>query len=109
MIEQPAETVQQRAHEFQKLLSAAGIGASVVPGKSTVGGGSLPGETLPSFLLALDMPRPDDAAASLRRTDPPVICRIQNDLLLFDLRTVLPEQEKSLLEALGSRAGAAHR
>ena len=109
MIEQPAETVQQRAHEFQELLSAAGIGASVVPGKSTVGGGSLPGETLPTFLLALDMPRPDDAAAFLRRTDPPIICRIQNDLLLFDLRTVLPEQEQALLEALGSRASAVHR
>ena len=109
MIKQSADTVQQRAHEFQKQLNAAGIVAAIIAGESTIGGGSLPGETLPTFLLAVATPQPDHAAASLRRTDPPVICRIQNDLLLFDLRTVLPEQEKSLLKALGSRAGAAHR
>ena len=75
----------------------------MIPGRSTIGGGSLPGETLPTFLLALDIPRPDSAAAFLRLTDPPVICRIQKNLLLLDLRTVLPEQEQALLEILSSR------
>jgi L-seryl-tRNA(Ser) seleniumtransferase len=71
-----------------------------IPGESTVGGGSLPGETLPTFLLALKVHSPDRLFARLRRYDPPVIARLQDDLLLLDPRTVLPEQEDSLLAAL---------
>ncbi len=103
MVAQSAEAVQQRALRFKRQLAAADIKVAVIPGRSTIGGGSLPGETLPTFLLALDIPRPDSAAASLRLTDPPVICRIQKNLLLLDLRTVLPEQEQALLEILSSR------
>ena len=66
-------------------------------------------ETLPTHLLALDTTQPDASAAALRQNDPPVICRIQNDLLLFDLRTVLPEQEHELLEALAVRTIASRR
>ena len=103
MIAQPAEAIQQRAVRCQSQLAAADIKAAVIPGKSTIGGGSLPGETLPTFLLALDIPQPDSAAAALRQADMPVICRIQKNLLLFDLRTVLPEQEQALLATLSSR------
>ena len=103
MIAQPAEAVQQRAVRCQRQLAAADIKAAVIPGKSTIGGGSLPGETLPTFLLALDIPQPDSAAAALRQADMPIICRIQKNLLLFDLRTVLPEQEQALLATLSSR------
>ncbi len=106
MIAQTAEAIQQRAHQFQRQLAAANVETELIPGKSTVGGGSLPGETLPTVLLALDMPRPDNAAAALRKTDPPVICRIQKDRLLFDLRSVLPEQEETLFENLSSRLSA---
>ncbi|MXY95176.1 MAG: L-seryl-tRNA(Sec) selenium transferase [Caldilineaceae bacterium SB0670_bin_27] len=102
MIAEKGDTVQKRAREFQRRLNAAKTESTVIPGKSTIGGGSLPGETLPTSLLAIDMPRPDGAAALLRTADPPVICRIQNDQLLFDLRTVLPEQEQALLEILCS-------
>ena len=103
MIAQPAEAVQQRAVRCQRQLAAADIKAAVIPGKSTIGGGSLPGETLPTFLLALDIPQPDSAAAALRQADMPIICRIQKNMLLFDLRTVLPEQEQALLATLSSR------
>jgi L-seryl-tRNA(Ser) seleniumtransferase len=103
MIAQPAEAVQQRAVRCQRQLAAADIEVAVIPGKSTIGGGSLPGETLPTFLLALDIPQPDSAAAALRQADMPIICRIQKNLLLFDLRTVLPEQEQALLATLSSR------
>ncbi len=109
MIEQPAEAVRRRARALQKQLDAAGIDATVVRGESTIGGGSLPGETLPTHLLALDTTQPDASTAALRQNDPPVICRIQNDLLLFDLRTVLPEQENGLLEALAAGTIASRR
>ena len=103
MIAEKGDSVQERAREFQRHLTAAKVESAVIPGRSTIGGGSLPGETLPTSLVALDMPRPDSAAASLRRAEPPIICRIQKDRLLFDLRTVLPEQEQALLEVLSNR------
>ena len=92
--------LQARASEWQARLAAFGVTAEVQPGESAVGGGSLPGETLPTALLALDHPTPDAIAAALRRQPTPVICRIQQDRLLFDPRTVLPEQEETLLNAL---------
>ena len=106
MIAQSEDEVQQRARRFQCQLAEANIEAELIPGKSTVGGGSLPGETLRTALLAFTVPQPDGAAAALRRAEPPVICRIRNDRLLVDLRTVLPEQEQALLTSLSSRLPA---
>ena len=36
----------------------------------------------------------------LRQGDPPVVARIENERLLVDLRTVLPEEEPLLVKAL---------
>jgi L-seryl-tRNA(Ser) seleniumtransferase len=69
----------------------------VIPGESTVGGGSLPGESMPTFLLALKVPNPDRLLESLRENDHPVIARIQDGMAVFDPRTVLPEQDEFLL------------
>ncbi len=88
--------LKRRAHRWRRSL---GTGA-VIAGESTIGGGSLPGETLPTRLLALDVPRPDAFAARLRGGDPPVIARIAADRVLLDPRTVLPGQDKPLLAAL---------
>ena len=73
---------------------------SMLDGRSTVGGGSLPGETLPTCLFALKVKSPAKFAARLRESNPPVIARVQEDLLLIDPRTVLPWQEEALLNAL---------
>jgi L-seryl-tRNA(Ser) seleniumtransferase len=73
---------------------------SIIKGASTVGGGSLPGETLPTFLLALDIPHPDRVLALLRAAATPVIARLEDDRAVFDPRTVFPEQEKQFLAVL---------
>ncbi|MBT3391127.1 MAG: L-seryl-tRNA(Sec) selenium transferase [Chloroflexi bacterium] len=73
---------------------------TVVPGESTVGGGSLPGESLPTSLLALDHPHPDKLMQKLRALPTPIIGRIQDGKAVFDPRTVLPNQEKMLLDSL---------
>ena len=72
----------------------------VIPGESTIGGGSLPGENLPTFLLALDVTGPDMFLEKLRRQQPPILARTEDDRILFDPRTVLPEEESSLLAGL---------
>lgn len=79
---------------------AAEVGGDVVPSESTVGGGSLPGETLPTWALSPRVDQPNAAAARLRAHDPPVIARVAHDRLLLDPRTVLPEQDADLLAAL---------
>jgi L-seryl-tRNA(Ser) seleniumtransferase len=58
----------------------------VVDGESTVGGGSLPGETLPTTLLALEGAQPDALLAKLREVG--IIARIKENCVLLDLRTV---------------------
>lgn len=72
----------------------------VVSGESTVGGGSLPSESLPTFLLALNVKSPDKLLKKLREQNPPIIARTENDSVLLDPRTVLPEQEGALLVGL---------
>lgn len=67
----------------------------MVDSESTVGGGSLPGEVLPSVALALTAAAPDALAARLRQAEPPVVGRIRNDRLQLDPRTVLPRQGTS--------------
>jgi len=74
----------------------------VIQSESTVGGGSLPGESLPTHVLALDVKSPDKFLSKLRDADPPVIGRTENDRVLLDPRTVLPEQDEALLTILNS-------
>jgi L-seryl-tRNA(Ser) seleniumtransferase len=72
----------------------------VVVGQSTVGGGSLPGETLSTYLLALHLPSPNRFLGELRQAQPPVIARLQDDQVVLDPRTVLQEEETTFLDVL---------
>jgi len=77
----------------------------VVAGLSTVGGGSLPEETLPTFVLALNAGQPNRFLARLRRLNPPVIARVDGEHVALDPRTVLPEQDEILLAGLRRALG----
>jgi L-seryl-tRNA(Ser) seleniumtransferase len=81
----------------------------MIEGESTVGGGSLPGETLPTHLLALEIKKPDQFLKQLRHSHPPVIARLQDDRAIFDPRTVPPEQEGALLVCLQNGLSAWER
>ncbi len=76
----------------------------VVAAQSPVGGGSLPGQTLPTRALALMASSPNALAARLRQPNPgvgpPVVARVEADCVLLDPRTVLPEQDATLLRVL---------
>jgi len=100
MIAAPVAEIDRRAKRWRRRLRRVGIEATVVDGRSTVGGGSLPGETLSTRLLALPVADPDGVAAALRAAAPPVVARIEDDRLLLDPRTVLPEEEEPLLRAV---------
>ncbi|MDH7489857.1 MAG: L-seryl-tRNA(Sec) selenium transferase [Anaerolineae bacterium] len=100
MIATPADTLRKRARAWARRLKAAGVDATVVEGQSTVGGGSLPGETLPTWLLALAVPSPDGFARALRMGKPAIVPRIEEDRVLFDPRTVLPDEDEALVKGI---------
>jgi L-seryl-tRNA(Ser) seleniumtransferase len=86
----------------ERLNSAARVTARVIDGMSTIGGGSAPGSALPTRLVQLAHTTLGATALEehLRSLDPPVIGRIENDHVVLDLRTVLPEQDDVLAEVL---------
>ncbi|MBF6612008.1 MAG: L-seryl-tRNA(Sec) selenium transferase [Chloroflexi bacterium] len=114
MISMPEETLRRTAEEWVQRLNQVGVACKVVAGQSAIGGGSLPGETLPTWLVAITPGQdnsPADAesragrlAATLRRTPTHVIARIEHGVLLLDPRTVLPGQEEALLAEVAREA-----
>jgi L-seryl-tRNA(Ser) seleniumtransferase len=100
MISRPADDIKRQAQRLRRRWQAGGLRAQVLAGESPVGGGSVPGGTLPTWLVAVDLPSPDRFAARLRQCDPPVITRIEDNRLVFDPRTLLPGQERVLLAAV---------
>jgi L-seryl-tRNA(Ser) seleniumtransferase len=108
MIAAPLDGLQARAEALAAGLRGAGLGAEAVSCRSAVGGGSLPGETLPSAAVAL-LPGERGAeaiAAALRAGEPAVVARVADDRLLFDLRTVLPREDAVLEGAIKAAFGA---
>ena len=101
MLSTPLETLESRARAW---VVALGEGARVQRSESAIGGGSLPGATLPTWCLALG-PFTDAGAGAaafagaLRRASPPVVGRIEQDTVLLDPRTVLPEEDEAMLAA----------
>jgi L-seryl-tRNA(Ser) seleniumtransferase len=72
----------------------------VLLSESTIGGGSLPGESLPTWVLALTVTGIDTYIKKMRLVTPPIIARAEKDRILLDPRTVLPEQDGVLLDNL---------
>jgi L-seryl-tRNA(Ser) seleniumtransferase len=98
MISIPPDVLKKRTQAWADQL---GYG-EVIPSRSTVGGGSLPEETLPTWALALDTDKPNNLSKRLRLETPAIITRIEEDRVLLDPRTVLPEQEEMLLQVLAT-------
>ena len=101
MIAMPKSEAATIAERWQGKIGNA---ASVESTLSTIGGGSLPGETIDSWALAIDCRNrsggAEALAKALRESDTPVIGRIEDERLLLDPRTVLPGEEDRLLSAV---------
>jgi L-seryl-tRNA(Ser) seleniumtransferase len=100
MIATPLEALRTRAELVAAGVVAVGGEASVIALRSTVGGGSLPGETLPSAGVAIGGRSADRLLADLRRGEGPVIARIEDGRVVLDLRTVAPERDGDLVVRL---------
>ena len=97
MLSQTPDELAAVAARWAEHLKGAGVRADQTPGDSAIGGGSLPGETLPTWLVVVTPPRVEMLARRLRLGEPAVVGRIHRDALLLDPRTVLPEEEAAQL------------
>jgi len=98
MISRRADKIRDTAKQWAGQLGTG----EVVDGFSMVGGGSLPEEQLPTVLLRITTNKPDRILQGLRELPTPVIARIEDDSIIFDPRTVLPEQNDRFLSQLQS-------
>ena len=101
MISESKGKIKRRAVAWAKEISTG----QVVAGLSTIGGGSLPEETLPTFVLSMEIPQPNKMAARLRMEKPSIIARVEKERVVFDPRTVLAEQEESLIRGIKNSFG----
>lgn len=105
MIATPADELRARAEALAGALADT-VPVEVLPLLSTVGGGSLPGETLPSWGIGIAARRPDRFLAALRRGTPCVIARVAEDRVVLDLRTVLDDPMRGLRAAVVAAVAA---
>lgn len=107
MLTWSAEEIEARARPVAEALSAAGYRAELVSGASAVGGGAYPDHPLPTCLIALEAPGHSAAGleARLRAAEPPVVARIADGRVLLDLRSVLPEEEATLVAVMRGALG----
>ncbi len=101
MIAMPLDAIVARAEALAARI-AAPLSATLVDAFSTIGGGSAPGRVLPTRAVAFVHAEISSAAleARLREARPAIVARIENDRVLIDLRTVLPEEDPLLIEGL---------
>jgi L-seryl-tRNA(Ser) seleniumtransferase len=99
MIATPVAELRARAADLVAALVDDDT-VDVVELSSTIGGGSLPGETLASAGIAVGTGAATRLLGALRRGDPPVIARIEDDRVVIDLRTVDPDTLDELARAI---------
>ena len=101
MISATPDALRERAERWRAALPGA---YGICESRSAIGGGSLPGETLPTWVLTLNasgMPGGADGVMKrMRDGRPPVIARVDDENVLFDPRTVGPDEDRALLAAL---------
>jgi L-seryl-tRNA(Ser) seleniumtransferase len=98
--------ISERAENIVSGIDSHNIQTDLIDGESLIGGGSAPSSVLPTRLIAITAKKlsANELAARLRRSDPPIIARVEEGRVLLDLRTVLPAQDDVLRQILAQLA-----
>ena len=90
-----------RAERVAAALAAAGVAAEVIDCQSQVGSGAVPAQQLPSCGIRIN-PEGSAAAAvrALRHADPAIVLRIEDNMLICDMRTVQINEDETLAEII---------
>jgi L-seryl-tRNA(Ser) seleniumtransferase len=96
------EEIGERASALAARVERAGLNIEVMDGESLLGGGAAPSSVLPTRILAVTCEglSADELASRLRASEPPIVGRVEDGRVLLDLRTVFPEQDVAVAEAL---------
>jgi L-seryl-tRNA(Ser) seleniumtransferase len=96
------EEIGRRAGEIAGKIRSSKLAVEVLDGESVIGGGAAPSAVLPTRLLGVHAEglSADELAARLRRSNPPIIARVEEGRVLLDLRTVFSEQDENLTQVL---------
>lgn len=91
-----------RAEALAEKLQSPRLQIELIEGESVVGGGAAPAATLPTRLLAVRCEglTADQLARALRKSDPPIVARVEENRLLLDLRSIFPQRDEALGRAL---------
>ena len=98
MLQATAEEIRARANSASEGIS----GVIVIDGASVTGGGSLPGRSVETALIAVHSDKPQVLATRLREKEPPIVARVERGMLVLDLRTVAPADDAAVRAALVS-------
>lgn len=96
MLATPVEALRARAQAYLAAMPRAAL----VESDAFVGGGALPQARIASAAIALPVRRPDALAGRLRRENPAVVARVEEGRVLFDLRTIAPEEDDTTIATL---------
>jgi L-seryl-tRNA(Ser) seleniumtransferase len=102
MVRVSTEELESRAETVREKIVGAQLTAEIVESESVIGGGAAPTATLPTRALTIKSSNlnSDEIAERLRRNDPPIVARVEDNRVLLDLRTVFPEQDELVARAL---------
>jgi L-seryl-tRNA(Ser) seleniumtransferase len=107
MIRMSAKEISRRAHALLEKLRPSlprDVEIEIIEGKSVIGGGSTPDQSLPTYLIAVNSRRrsPEEIESRLRElaNGIPIIARIEDNRLVLDLRTVFADEETALADSL---------
>jgi L-seryl-tRNA(Ser) seleniumtransferase len=106
MLETPLDSLRTRARRIGRRLRARDVPVRGRPTRAALGGGTTPEETLASY--GLGIAGGQRLAELLRATATPVVARIEDDEVVIDLRTVFPDQDRALEEALAQAYSGLH-
>jgi L-seryl-tRNA(Ser) seleniumtransferase len=108
MMRTSKQEIGERAQALAAKITSHRLRIETVDGESLLGGGAAPSSVLPTRLLALtcEGQSADELATLLRDSHPPIIARVEEGRVVLDLRTVFPEQDAILADALNCISGA---
>ena len=104
MITTPPHTLKNKAERLASLLTmlqSNDIRIKIIEGKSKIGGGSFPEETLPTYLIRIHPLTftAEEGKKKLLTTSIPLLTRIEDNYILLDVRT-LQEEELPLVATM---------
>ncbi len=103
MISYPLEQIEKRAKYISQKLNQENIPTFIIEGETTIGGGALPGQTLPTRLLLIKpLVSVEEFSKYLRLSSPPLIGRKEKEYFVLDLRTIDPDLDEMIIEIIKS-------